>query len=32
VKGENLFWQRYEVMAGYPMPLGTVMGGLSVTF
>ena len=32
VKGENLFWQRYEVMAGYPMPLGIVMGGLSVTF
>ena len=32
VKGENLFWQKYEVIAGYPMPLGTVMGGVSVNF
>ncbi len=32
VKGENLLAQRYEIMAGYPMPGATFMGGVNVTF
>ena len=31
VKGENLLAQRYEVMAGYPMPKATFMGGISLS-
>ena len=32
VKGENLLAQRYEVMAGYPMPKATFMGGVRFSF
>lgn len=32
VKGENLFAQRYETYAGYPMPRATFMGGVNVNF
>lgn len=32
VKGENLLAQRYEIMAGYPMPKATFMGGVNVHF
>ena len=32
VKGENLLAQRYEIMADYPMPGATFMGGVNVTF
>lgn len=32
VQGENLLAQRYEVMAGYPMPRATVMGGVNISF
>lgn len=28
VKGENLLGQKYEIMAGYPMPEATVLAGL----
>ena len=31
VKGENLLAQRYEIMAGYPMPRATVLAGLNFT-
>lgn len=31
-KGENLLAQRYELMAGYPMPRATFMGGVNVSF
>lgn len=30
VKGENLLAQRYEILAGYPMPKATFTGGLSI--
>lgn len=30
VKGENLLAQRYEVIAGFPMPKATVMAGFTV--
>lgn len=30
VKGENLLAQRYEIMAGYPMPKATFMGGIKL--
>ncbi len=30
VKGENILAQEYEVMAGYPMPKATFMGGLKL--
>lgn len=30
VKGDNLLAQRYEIMAGYPMPRATFMAGVSV--
>ena len=32
VKGENLLAQRYEIMAGYPMPKATFMGGVHISF
>lgn len=32
VRGENLLAQKYEVMAGYPMPRATVMAGVNVDF
>ena len=32
VKGENLLAQRYEIIAGYPMPRATALGGLSFSF
>ena len=32
VRGENLLAQRYEMMAGYPMPRATVMVGVNFTF
>lgn len=32
VKAENLLAQRYEIMAGYPMPKATFMGGMSINF
>ena len=28
-KGDNLLWKKYEIMAGYPMPKATFMGGVS---
>jgi len=31
-RGENLLAQRYEIMAGYPMPKATVMAGLNIHF
>lgn len=31
-RGENLLAQRYEIMAGYPMPRATVMGGININF
>ena len=31
-RGENLLAQRYEILAGYPMPKATFMGGVSVNF
>lgn len=31
MKGENLFAQKYEINAGYPMPRATVMGGVNVS-
>lgn len=31
-RGENLLAQRYEIMAGYPMPKATVMGGVNINF
>lgn len=30
VKGDNLLWEKYKTMLGYPMPLGTFMGGVSL--
>ena len=32
VRGENLLAQRYETMAGYPMPKATFMGGVRFQF
>ncbi len=32
VKGENLLAQRYEIMAGYPMPEANFMGGVNIHF
>lgn len=32
VKGENILAQRYEIMAGYPMPKATFMGGVHINF
>ena len=32
VKGENLLAQRYETVAGFPMPKATMMGGISWNF
>ena len=32
VRGENLLAQRYEIMAGYPMPKATFLGGVNVSF
>ncbi len=32
VKGENLLAQEYEILAGYPMPKATAMGGVKVSF
>lgn len=31
-RGENLLASRYEVMAGYPMPRATFMGGAHFSF
>ncbi len=31
-KGENLLAQEYEVIAGYPMPKATAMGGVKLSF
>lgn len=30
VRGENLLAQRYEIIAGYPMPKATFMGGFNI--
>ncbi len=32
VRGENLLAQKYEIMAGYPMPKATFMGGIHLKF
>ena len=32
VRGENLLAQRYEILAGYPMPRLTALGGVNVHF
>lgn len=32
VKGDNLLWQKYEINAGYPMPLATFMTGINIMF
>ena len=32
VRGENLLAQRYEIMAGYPMPKATFLGGVHIHF
>ncbi len=32
VRGENLLAQRYEIIAGYPMPKATFMGGINISF
>lgn len=32
VRGENLLAQRYDIIAGYPMPKATFMGGVSISF
>ena len=32
IKGENLLAQRYEYIAGMPMPKATFMGGINVQF
>ncbi len=32
VRGENLLAQRYEINLGYPMPLATAIGGITVQF
>lgn len=32
LRGENLLAQRYEIIAGYPMPRATFMGGASIRF
>lgn len=32
VRGENLLAQRYEINAGYPMPLATAVGGVDIHF
>lgn len=32
IKGENLLAQRYEIMAGYPMPKATFTGGVHINF
>ena len=32
VRGENLLAQRYEIMAGYPMPKVTFLGGINLSF
>lgn len=32
VKEENLLAQRYEIMAGYPMPRATAMAGVAINF
>ena len=32
VRGENLLAQRYEIMAGYPMPKATFLGGINLSF
>ena len=31
-RGENLLAQRYEYLAGYPLPLATAMAGVSIQF
>ncbi len=31
-KGENLLAQKYETIAGFPMPRATVMGGVNINF
>ncbi len=31
VKGDNLLAQKYEVIAGFPMPRATFMGGVNIT-
>ena len=32
VRGENLLAQQYEIIAGYPMPRATFMGGVNINF
>ena len=32
VRGENLLAQRYEILAGFPMPRATVMAGVNMNF
>ena len=32
VRGENLLAQRYETVAGFPMPRATVMAGANIRF
>lgn len=32
LRGENILAQRYEIIAGYPMPRATFMGGVNINF
>ncbi|MGI6243922.1 MAG: TonB-dependent receptor [Prevotella sp.] len=32
ISGENLLAQKYEIIAGFPMPRATVMAGVSISF
>lgn len=32
IRGENLLAQQYEIIAGYPMPRATCMGGININF
>ncbi len=32
IRGENLLAQQYEIIAGYPMPRATCMGGVNINF
>ena len=31
-RGENLLAQSYQIIAGYPMPRATAMGGIELKF
>ena len=32
IRGENLLCEHYEILAGYPLPLATFMGGVNIEF